>query len=90
MLDLACSHHYTSHQEWFATYQKIDGGSVNLGDDHSCKVAGVGTVRVRMYDGIIHTLSNVKYVPRYQQPYHSDETVLLFLSSSLGRILVSI
>ena len=52
-LDSACSHHYTFHREWFDTYKKIDGGSVNFGDDHPCKVAGVGTIKVRMYDRII-------------------------------------
>ena len=46
---------------------KIDGGSVSLGDDHSCKIAGVGTIRVRMYDGVIHTLSNVKHVPELKK-----------------------
>ena len=40
---------------WFDTYKKIDKGSVSLGDDHPCKVAGVGTIRVRMYDGVIRT-----------------------------------
>ena len=62
MLDSACSHHYTSHREWFAIYEKIDRGSVGLGDDHPCKMARVGTIRMRMYDGVIHTLSNVNHV----------------------------
>ena len=66
-LDSTCSHHYTSHWEWFATYQKIDGGSVSLGDDHPCKLAGVGIVRVRMYDGVIQTLKNVKHVPELKK-----------------------
>ena len=44
-LDLAYSHNYTSHRKWFASY----------------KVAGVGTVRVRMYDRVIKTLTNIKH-----------------------------
>ena len=67
VLDSTCSHHYTSHREWFATYQKADGGSVSLGDDHSCEVAEIGSIRVRMYDGIIRTLSNVKHVPKLKK-----------------------
>ena len=59
--------YYTSHQEWFATYQKIDGRSVSLGDDHPCKVAGIGSIRVRMYNGIIRTLSNVRHVPKLKK-----------------------
>ena len=61
-LDSACSHHYTLHRKWFATYDKLDGGSISLGDDHPCKVAGVGTIRMRMYDEVIRILSNVKHV----------------------------
>ena len=61
-LDLACLHHYTSHREWFAIYQKFDGGSVSLRDDHPCKVAKISSIRMRMYDWIIRTLSNVRHV----------------------------
>ena len=63
MLDSACSHHYISYQEWFDTYKKTNGESVSLRDDHRCKVARVGTIKVRMYDEIIRTLSNVKHIP---------------------------
>ncbi|XP_038975178.1 uncharacterized protein LOC120106276 [Phoenix dactylifera] len=35
---------------------------MSLGDDHPCKVAGVGNIKVRMYDGVIRILTNVKYV----------------------------
>ena len=64
ILDLACSHHYTSHRDWFATYVKTDGGSVSLDDDHPCKVAIVDTIRVRMYNGVIWILINVKHISR--------------------------
>ena len=67
MLDSTCSHYYTSHREWFATCQKVNGGSVSLGDDHSCKLARIGSIRMRMYDGIIHTLSNVRHVPELKK-----------------------
>ena len=40
---------------------------MSLGDDHPCQVAGVGTIRVRMYDGIIRTLTNVKHVPELKK-----------------------
>ena len=63
MLDSACTYHYTSHREWFHTYDRPNNrGSISLGDDHPCLVAGVGTIRVRMFDGVVRTLSNVKYV----------------------------
>ena len=68
MLDSTCSHHYTSHRERFHTYDSSnDGGSVSLGDDRPCLVAGVGTIRVRMFDGVVRTLSNVKHVPELKK-----------------------
>ena len=67
-LNSACSYHYTSHREWFHTYDRSnDGGSVSLGNDHPCLVAGVGTIRVRMFDGVVRTLSNVKHVPELKK-----------------------
>ena len=67
IMDSAGSHHYTSHRKWFATYQKADGESISLEDDHPCKVAEIDSIRVRMYDGIIRTLSNVRHVPELKK-----------------------
>ena len=47
---------------WFSTYTKTEDGSVTLGDDHSCKVAGIGNVCMRMFDRIVRTLTNVKHI----------------------------
>ena len=68
MLDSACTYHYTSHREWFHTYDRSnDRGSASLGDDHPCLVVGVDTIRVRMYDGMVRTLSNVKHIPELKK-----------------------
>ncbi|TXG63619.1 hypothetical protein EZV62_010613 [Acer yangbiense] len=34
-----------------------------MGNDVCCKVTGIGTVKLKMHDGVIRTLSNVKFVP---------------------------
>lgn len=54
---------------WFYTYTKVDEGSVTLGDDRPCKVADIGTVRVRvrMFDGIMQTLTSMKHVPELKK-----------------------
>ena len=36
---------------------------MTLGDDHPCRLIGVGTMMIRMFDGIVHTLTHVKHVP---------------------------
>ena len=37
-------------------------GVVLMGNNVSCKVAGIGTVRIRMFDGVVRTLSDVRHV----------------------------
>ena len=44
------------------TYIKIDEGTVTLRDDHPCKVAGIESIRMRMFDGMVQTLTNMKHV----------------------------
>lgn len=58
-MDSACSFHYTHHREWFPTFKETTGDSVCLGDDHLCKVAGVGTIIRKTDDGCKSTLTNV-------------------------------
>ena len=66
-LDSACSHHYILNRSWFSTYTKTEEGSVTLGDDHPCKVEGIGNVQVRMFNRIVRTLTNVKHVPELKK-----------------------
>ena len=48
-----------ANMDWLDTYEKKDGGEVLMGNNAACKVVGFGTVKVKMYDGIIHTFSNM-------------------------------
>ena len=53
----------TRKRDWFTTYQLISGGEVLMGNNMTCKVMGIGTVRIKMYDGVVRILSNVCHVP---------------------------
>ena len=33
----------------------------------SCKIVGIGTVRIKMFDGVIRTLGNVRHVPHLKR-----------------------
>ena len=55
-------HHYIPNRSWFATYTMRDEGSVILGDDHPCRVAGIESIRVKMFDGMVQRLTNMKHV----------------------------
>ena len=38
-----------------------------MGDDHPCSVEGVGTIRIRMFDGMERELKGVRYVPQLKR-----------------------
>ena len=34
-----------------------------MGNDASCKVAGIGNIIIKMFDGVVRTLCDVRHVP---------------------------
>ena len=63
VLDSACSYHMTPKKDWFDTYKPYNGGMVQMGNDATCPVIGIGTVKIKMFDGVVRVLSNVRHVP---------------------------
>uniref|UniRef100_A0A2N9IN85 Integrase catalytic domain-containing protein n=1 Tax=Fagus sylvatica TaxID=28930 RepID=A0A2N9IN85_FAGSY len=53
----------TPRRDWFTTYQPINGGLVYMGNNTTYKVVGIGTVRIKMYDGIVRTMTDVRHMP---------------------------
>ncbi|KAL0350082.1 UNVERIFIED_CONTAM: Retrovirus-related Pol polyprotein from transposon TNT 1-94 [Sesamum radiatum] len=67
IIDSGCSYHITPNREWFTSYRSGNSGSVYLGDDRCCNIVGVGEVRIKMYDGIVRTLSDVRHIPNLKK-----------------------
>ena len=63
LLDSACIYHVCPRREWFYTYQPCDGGIVLMGNNAECRVVGIGSIRMRMFDGEVRTVANVRHVP---------------------------
>lgn len=63
ILDSACSHHVCPNRDLFQTYEAVKQGGVVMGNNQSCRVAGIGRVRLRLQDGTIRTLDQVRHVP---------------------------
>jgi len=38
-----------------------------MSDDHLCKVEGIGTVRIKMFDGMVQELKEMRYVPQLKR-----------------------
>lgn len=51
----------------FSTYEVVDGGSILMGNNISYKIVGVGSVRIKMFDGIMWTLIYVWHVPKLKK-----------------------
>jgi len=67
LLDSGASTHMCLHKQWFSTYKPIDDGVVFIGNDISCNIVGIGSVRIKMYDGPIRTLTDVRNVPKLRK-----------------------
>ena len=52
----------TPNKDWFNTYRSVNSGSILMGSDVSCKVAGIGNIRIKMFDGVVRTLCDVRHV----------------------------
>src|SRR4051812_41012352 len=40
-----------------------DGRTILMGNNAECKVVGIGSIRMRMFDSEARTVANVRYVP---------------------------
>ena len=47
----------------FTSYETINGRFVFIGNNESFQTVGIGNVKIKMYDGTVKTLSNVRHVP---------------------------
>ena len=62
LLDSWATWHMTSRREWFHKYESISGGSIYVGDDYALKIAGIGTIKIKMFDSIVQTIEEVRYI----------------------------
>ena len=53
----------TPKKDWFDTYKPCNSGMVQMSNDATCPFIGIGTMKIKMFDGVVRVLSNVKYVP---------------------------
>jgi len=61
MLDTGASYHVCPKRDWFVSFEKLDGCSVIMSDDHPCNMEGIGTVQIKMFDGMVRELGSEVY-----------------------------
>ncbi|KAH9699128.1 hypothetical protein KPL71_024224 [Citrus sinensis] len=67
VLDSGCSLHLCPDKNLFHTYKSVDGGRVLMGNNNVCKIVGMGSVKIEMFDGSVQTLSDVRHAPRLKR-----------------------
>uniref|UniRef100_A0A2N9HCZ1 Integrase catalytic domain-containing protein n=1 Tax=Fagus sylvatica TaxID=28930 RepID=A0A2N9HCZ1_FAGSY len=61
VLDFACSYHMCPKKEWFDTYKPCNN-TVIMGNDATCSVIGIGTVKIKMFDGVVRVVEDVRHI----------------------------
>ncbi|KAH9648557.1 hypothetical protein KPL70_025642 [Citrus sinensis] len=62
LIDSGATWHMTSRREWFHTYEPISGGSAYMGNDHALEIAGIGTIKIKKFDGTIRTIGEAEKI----------------------------
>ncbi|KAG8502990.1 hypothetical protein CXB51_000989 [Gossypium anomalum] len=70
-----CTFHMSPNQDWFTTYETMYECVVLMGNSASCKIAGVGTIKAKMFDGVVRTLSEVRHVSELKRNLISLSTL---------------
>ena len=63
ILDSSCMFHMTPNRDWFSTYEPVHKGVVLMGNNASCKLAGIRIVHIKMFDGVVCTIGDIRHVP---------------------------
>jgi hypothetical protein len=67
LLVSTCSFHVTSNRFWFDSYKSVNSGIVTMGNGAHCKIIGIRSIRIRMFDGVVTTLCDVRHVPEVEK-----------------------
>ncbi|KAG8481615.1 hypothetical protein CXB51_026469 [Gossypium anomalum] len=62
ILNSGCIFHMSPNRDWFTTYETVFEGVILMGNNASCKIAGVGIIKVNIFDGVFRTLSDVRHI----------------------------
>lgn len=62
ILASGATYHMCAHHSWFNTYEECYGGAISMGNNSTSRTVGVGSVRLRMFDGTVWVLANIQYI----------------------------
>ncbi|KAG8481466.1 hypothetical protein CXB51_026218 [Gossypium anomalum] len=57
ILGLGCIFHMSPNRDWFTTYETVSKGVILMGNNASCKISGLRTIKVKMFDRVGSTVT---------------------------------
>ncbi|KAE8714062.1 hypothetical protein F3Y22_tig00110201pilonHSYRG00172 [Hibiscus syriacus] len=76
LIDSGATYHMTSRREWFHHYELVSGGFVYSCNDHALEIVGVGTIKLKMYDGTIKVVRDVRHMKGIMKVFRRALVVL--------------
>lgn len=67
ILDSSFTFHMCPNQSWFETLSFYNGRSLLLGNNKTFKVAGIGTAKLKLYDGFEKVMQQVRHIPELKR-----------------------
>ncbi|WVZ06123.1 hypothetical protein V8G54_019469 [Vigna mungo] len=67
VMDFGCSYHMCPVKEFFENFDQKEHGNVLLRNNKACRVQGVGSVRLKMFDNREMMFQAVRYVPELKR-----------------------
>ena len=67
ILDSRCTFHMCPYRDLFAIFEPLNNGVVLMGNDARYKVAGIGTIQIKTHNGVVKTLTKVRYIPNLKR-----------------------
>jgi hypothetical protein len=67
ILGSVCSFHVTFNRNWFNTYMSVNSSIVTMGNGAHYKITSIGNIRIKMFDGVVRTLSDIRHVPKVEK-----------------------
>jgi hypothetical protein len=89
LLDSSCSFYVTSNRGWFDTYRSVNSGIVTMGNGAHCTITGIGNIKIRMFEGVVRALCDVRHVQEVEKNLISLGTLDSngFCFKSEGRVM---
>jgi len=51
----------------FSSFEKLDDCSIVMGDNRPCRIEEMGTILVKMFDGMVQELKDMRHVPQLKK-----------------------